>query len=614
MYNDKPHNNYRSPVSARWFSWFMKIPMMLLFNPFSLSAQTTHFIVPNSTLYCMYSQTWHQETNSGLSLVVSKNWGTTWSSPTTVVTNTLGMSGGAFGVTASGRLVCIYATAMVPYYGYPSNSWTNIAVIYSDDGGQTWSNGFIPNNRVWSATNEWNYSGRSTQPIAPAPFGQIRQVGSTLFAGAYETWTTDTRASYVLISTNNGISWYPHVLSFKTNAASETEILPISDKVLLAGIRHDDIGANTTILSLSGSTDGGLTWTNLGWIPTAVAYSAQNPVGLNLFQAADGLHVFMAYGDRGSGKLYISEAPLSQVWANPAVLYSNRIAVASISGSLNDDGGYASAANLDNSGDYLISYYYAPFAGGYIPGCLTNASIRFLEVTATSLSSTNLSSSGSVLTNLPNQYPYEGFPVLVTTLTNAFSEVSLPPVLWPIPNQTVTVGKTLAFTNTAVDLAGNQLTFSLKPVAPTNALLNATNGVFSWTPTQDQIGSNAFTVVVTDNSQPPLSATRSFVVTVQTNSSQFSVPAMIRLIWNYPTNALSTNLTFAILHSSDLTVPITQWPVLTNVVGTNPSASVSMGSGQDFFIISAQDSTGGTNYQISNVPSFQTTISLTGSN
>jgi regulator of extracellular matrix RemA (YlzA/DUF370 family) len=109
-----------------------------------------------------------------------------------------------------------------------------------------------------------------------------------------------------------------------------------------------------------------------------------------------------------------------------------------------------------------------------------------------------------------------GLPPLSATQSFSVTVVqsNSPPFLAAISNQTITVGMTLTFTNVAGDPDGDQLSFSLGQESPTNAVIDATNGVFTWTPTPDQIGSNAFSVVVTDSGVPPLSAIQSFTVTV----------------------------------------------------------------------------------------------------
>src|SRR5207237_6655214 len=62
-------------------------------------------------------------------------------------------------------------------------------------------------------------------------------------------------------------------------------------------------------------------------------------------------------------------------------------------------------------------------------------------------------------------------------------ESNEPPVLAPISDHAIHVGTTLVITNSAtdVDIPTNSLTYSLNP-GPAGADVNATNGVFIWTP------------------------------------------------------------------------------------------------------------------------------------
>jgi uncharacterized repeat protein (TIGR01451 family) len=90
------------------------------------------------------------------------------------------------------------------------------------------------------------------------------------------------------------------------------------------------------------------------------------------------------------------------------------------------------------------------------------------------------------------------------------------PVLAAIPDFTLVEGSTLTVTNSAtdVDLPPQQLAFSLA-AGPTNATINPASGVLVWTSTEyDGPGTNHFSVVVTDNGSPSLSATQQFTVVV----------------------------------------------------------------------------------------------------
>jgi len=115
--------------------------------------------------------------------------------------------------------------------------------------------------------------------------------------------------------------------------------------------------------------------------------------------------------------------------------------------------------------------------------------------------------------------------------TNSFTVVVIhtnaPPVLQPIADASVHYGILLTVQAIASDpdIPAEVLTFSFA-FAPTNMMVNATNGLITWTPTLAQIGSNTVTVKVTDNGQPPLSAATSFHVLVTGNQPQLSAQAL----------------------------------------------------------------------------------------
>ncbi|PWU16996.1 MAG: hypothetical protein C5B50_12210 [Verrucomicrobia bacterium] len=121
-----------------------------------------------------------------------------------------------------------------------------------------------------------------------------------------------------------------------------------------------------------------------------------------------------------------------------------------------------------------------------------------------------------------------GFPSLSSTgtLQVIVNEVNSAPVLQAVTNRTIGEGFHLAITNVATDsdIPANILTFRLGPNPPRGASINASNGVFSWTPDSTQGPStNTITVIVTDNGQPPLSATQQFVVIVRDSLPDFTL-------------------------------------------------------------------------------------------
>jgi hypothetical protein len=105
-------------------------------------------------------------------------------------------------------------------------------------------------------------------------------------------------------------------------------------------------------------------------------------------------------------------------------------------------------------------------------------------------------------------------PIVLTL--NAVTPPNTPPTLAAIANQTVNVGQTVAFTASATDTdqPPQTLTFALLAGA-TNATLNTNSGAFSFRPLATQANStNSFTLKVSDNGTPPLSATQSFSIFV----------------------------------------------------------------------------------------------------
>jgi len=108
----------------------------------------------------------------------------------------------------------------------------------------------------------------------------------------------------------------------------------------------------------------------------------------------------------------------------------------------------------------------------------------------------------------------------VTITVTGSTPTNQAPVLTAIGNQTIDEGQPLTFAATANDPdVGQTLTFSLENgttgAVPAGASINATTGVFTWTPTEAQgPGTFTFDVVVTDNGAPNLSDRETIAVTV----------------------------------------------------------------------------------------------------
>ncbi|MGZ5543500.1 MAG: putative Ig domain-containing protein, partial [Limisphaerales bacterium] len=152
---------------------------------------------------------------------------------------------------------------------------------------------------------------------------------------------------------------------------------------------------------------------------------------------------------------------------------------------------------------------------------------------------TTTSADTNAIHNITVRVTDNGVPPMTSSAN--FSVTVLPPppannspLLYPTENQTVHAGTMLTFTNLAYDPDVNDvLTFSLDPGAPSGANIHPVTGVFSWTPPDSDSNTvKSVTVRVTDNGQPPKSA-----------SSTFSVTVLPRLTNNPPSLSPVTNIT-----------------------------------------------------------------------
>jgi hypothetical protein len=124
--------------------------------------------------------------------------------------------------------------------------------------------------------------------------------------------------------------------------------------------------------------------------------------------------------------------------------------------------------------------------------------------------------SSNTMSGLGNSFTVSVPPYSMIDLLIAPAPTNTPPVLAAIGDQTVNVGQTVAFTASATDTdqPPQILTFNLVS-APSNAVLNATTGAFSWRPwVTDANTTNPITLAVADNGTPSLNATQTFTVTV----------------------------------------------------------------------------------------------------
>jgi hypothetical protein len=124
--------------------------------------------------------------------------------------------------------------------------------------------------------------------------------------------------------------------------------------------------------------------------------------------------------------------------------------------------------------------------------------------------------STNTVSGLGNSFTVSVPPYTIIDLLIPPAVSNTPPVLAAISNRMVNVGQTIAFTASATDTdqPPQTLTFALLAGA-TNATLNTNSGAFAFRPLVTQANStNSFTLMVSDNGTPVLSAAQSFTVFV----------------------------------------------------------------------------------------------------
>ena len=155
---------------------------------------------------------------------------------------------------------------------------------------------------------------------------------------------------------------------------------------------------------------------------------------------------------------------------------------------------------------------------------------------------------------------------ITTAIINTGVYSNAPPVFTSAAsNRIINPGQTLYITNTATDpnQPAQTLTYSL-PKAPTNAILNSSNGLFTWRPLIAQADStNLVRFVVADNGTPSLSATQTFSITVRPVTLPVASPVTM-------TNGLFQMLVNGAVgpdYTMQASTNLTSW---TNLFTTNP--------------------------------------------
>jgi hypothetical protein len=206
-----------------------------------------------------------------------------------------------------------------------------------------------------------------------------------------------------------------------------------------------------------------------------------------------------------SGTCYIDSvtwptpAPDFSLSANPASLTVNRGASGTSTITVAPSNGLNGCYTLSASG----------LPGGVTATFGTNPAVGASVLT---LTASNTATTGTTTVTITGTSGW----ISHTTALALMLPATPPPVLAAISNRAVNVGQTVTFTASATDtnLPPPTLTFALL-AGITNATLNPNSGAFSFRPLVTQAdATNHFTLQVSDNGTPPLSATQNFSVFV----------------------------------------------------------------------------------------------------
>lgn len=163
--------------------------------------------------------------------------------------------------------------------------------------------------------------------------------------------------------------------------------------------------------------------------------------------------------------------------------------------------------------------------------------------------------------------------------TNSFVvQVLSPPVLTVPAGQTIYAGQTLIVTNFATNSSAPTAVFNYLDglASPTNILLNATNGVLSWTPFSRQAGSYEIlmgAVQVSPTNPPPPFVSNSFSVVVLLPPSPVLKAAASSLNtsgFNFSSTGNINGVSWQIETSTNLS----NWSLLTNITVSNSALHV----------------------------------------
>ncbi len=307
----------------------------------------------------------------------------------------------------------------------------------------------------------------------------VRDVGAKRMLYFSTTLTTNLGNRTVQLTLSNAT---PVAISQWVNAAEDA-----STNIVVAGTTRPGNGVSYTLLNAP--TNGALN----GTLPNVTYTPDGNFQGGDAFRfrVTDTTSNLRATGTVSIAVAPRNDAPTLGVQSNRTINAFETLVVTN------------AASDIDQPGD-VLSY---SLLGAPLGAQISSAGVISWTPNGTFANTTNLITTRVVDNGVPPLSATNTFLVIVLSGNH-------PPVLPTQTNREFAELSFVAITNAAADADGtNLLTYQLI-APPTGAEIN-TNGVITWTPTEAQgPGIYQITTVVTDDGQPPLSATNQFQITV----------------------------------------------------------------------------------------------------
>jgi hypothetical protein len=380
-------------------------------------------------------------------------------------------------------------------------------------------NDFLPNWQFQGGTLSLSPSFQTNGPIARLDLNGATLAGSNLVSGVLN-FNSGFISGPLLVNSNAVLNW-----NGGRFAQGSSLVVASNGLVNMLTIGEKDLGGPMTNSGTVAWTGGALYVMNDG---ASWAGTIQN---FGLWDERGDLQTYRWFGGdnpvfRNNG---IFRKSVGTGTSGMDVITTNQSVIEALTGTINFSRGLSSTTGTVTFGVGNTAYgqigvagtanvngsLTARLLGGFIP----NVGQSYPVLSAGSLSGIFTDTNGLAV-GFGRVFSASYTATTLSLQAAATNGVNNPPSWTLVPNFTITEGQTLLYTNQVSDPDGNQVLFQFL-TAPVNAVLNLTNGILSFTPSETQGGtSNYFTVRIFDSGNPSLGATQSFyVLVVETNTA-----------------------------------------------------------------------------------------------